>query len=550
MGSEGLFKQGWAWVQSQKQAFASLRVAAGYSRDKVVFLSHRHWPLVCRWCVAAGRLLFRLLLHWRDCAVGGLKSLFTLGSTALFVILWSCFLCLASSTSIVYVLLSLGAAAAAIHHLGFTPGLLIVGHSAILIMWIYGYYWMTAILLITAGYMFSLNRAWFLILMATVYAVYSVNSYVGLHGVFLSLNLSFISNDILNKLHQVYNCMDEAIHVEEQKESEEVMEDFFVDNEYSPPTTEDEDVASSKLYCTTPKASSLTNTDKEASSSKVVVVESTSLVEMERIMKCSGHYEVLGLLRNKSVDPKILKKEYYKKVLLVHPDKNLGIPTLASESFKKLQSAYEVLSDLTKKKKYDERLRKEESGIVDQGSSTTSQKGGVEYRSEESRRIECTKCGNSHIWICTSRSKCRARWCQDCFQYHQAKDGDGWVESGCSPVVITPRKVEIPRAFVCAESKIFDVSEWAICQGMACKPNTHGPSFHVSMVGWDRTGLRSNPSRYPWGLDAEMIVEDNEFELWLQQALASGIFSETPKRRKSWPFKINQKGMKPWRRSP
>jgi len=24
--------------------------------------------------------------------------------------------------------------------------------------------------------------------------------------------------------------------------------------------------------------------------------------------------------------------------------------------------------------------------------------------------------------------------------------------------------VEIPRAFVCAESKIFDVSEWAICQ--------------------------------------------------------------------------------------
>lgn len=24
--------------------------------------------------------------------------------------------------------------------------------------------------------------------------------------------------------------------------------------------------------------------------------------------------------------------------------------------------------------------------------------------------------------------------------------------------------MEIPRAFVCAESKIFDVSEWAICQ--------------------------------------------------------------------------------------
>lgn len=28
----------------------------------------------------------------------------------------------------------------------------------------------------------------------------------------------------------------------------------------------------------------------------------------------------------------------------------------------------------------------------------------------------------------------------------------------------SPFQVEIPRAFVCAESKIFDVSEWAICQ--------------------------------------------------------------------------------------
>ena len=37
---------------------------------------------------------------------------------------------------------------------------------------------------------------------------------------------------------------------------------------------------------------------------------------------------------------------------------------------------------------------------------------GVVYRSEESRRIQCTKCGNSHIWICTNRTKANARWCQ------------------------------------------------------------------------------------------------------------------------------------------
>ncbi|URE46546.1 heat shock protein DnaJ [Musa troglodytarum] len=341
----------------------------------------------------------------------------------------------------------------------------------------------------------------------------------------------------------ICDCTDEGTHVKEQKESKQVMEDFSVDSEDSPPTKEAEDAVYSKSFCTITKASNLSNAKKDASSSKVVIMEPTSLVEMERIMNSSNHYEVLGLLRNKSVDHNILKKEYHKK----------------------------VLSDLTKKKNYDEQLRKEEHGREYQRPSVISQQGGAEFHPEESRCIQCTKCGNSHIWICTNRSKSRARWCQDCSQYHQAKDGDGWVESGCQPVVMTLQKMEIPRAFVCAESKVFDVSEWAICQysnkgnvaglfffgrvvvklrGMTCRSNTHGPSFHVNMVALDSTGLRSNSSTYSWGLDAKLVVEDDEFELWLQEALASGIFSETPKRRKSWPFKINQKGMKPWRRSP
>ncbi|XP_074568333.1 uncharacterized protein LOC141824896 [Curcuma longa] len=551
MGSEGLFKRGWKLFHSKKQPFSRIRVAAGSTRERLLFLFERHWPLIYRLCVAAARFLLRFLSQWRECAVGGLRSVLTLGPTALFVILWSFFLCLASTTSLLYVLLSLAAASVAIHYLGFTPGLFIVGHYGILIMWIYGYFWMTAIVLITAGYMFSLNRAWFLTLLATAYSVYSVYTRVGLLGVFLSLNLSFISNDILNKLHQRYNYTDESIHIEEQKDSEPVMEDFSIDTEYSTPITEPEDVACSKSACSTPEVSTITNTQKDASPSKVVVVEASSLVEMRRIISCSNHYEVLDFPRNINIDPKILKKEYHKKVLLVHPDKNLGAGgSLACESFDKLKCAYEVLSDLTKKKNYDEQLRKEESGRVCQRSSTASQKGGVEYRSEESRRIECTKCGKSHIWICTNRNKARARWCQDCFQCHQAKDGDGWVESRRSTTIISPLKMEIPRAFVCAESKIFDVSEWASCQGMSCKPNTHGPTFHVNMVGLDRTGLRSNRSRYPWGLEAEMITKDYEFELWIQQAFASGIFSESPKRRKSWPFKINQKGIKSWRKSP
>ncbi|URE42187.1 heat shock protein DnaJ [Musa troglodytarum] len=307
-----------------------------------------------------------------------------------------------------------------------------------------------------------------------------------------------------------------------------------------PPTKEAEDAVYSKSFCTITKASNLSNAKKDASSSKVVIMEPTSLVEMERIMNSSNHYEVLGLLRNKSVDHNILKKEYHKKVLLVHPDKNMG-SSLACESFKKLQCAYEVLSDLTKKKNYDEQLRKEEHGREYQRPSVISQQEG---QSSILKNLGVLSAQSVEILIYGYAPT------EDCSQYHQAKDGDGWVESGCQPVVMTLQKMEIPRAFVCAESKVFDVSEWAICQGMTCRSNTHGPSFHVNMVALDSTGLRSNSSTYSWGLDAKLVVEDDEFELWLQEALASGIFSETPKRRKSWPFKINQKGMKPWRRSP
>ncbi|KAK1417937.1 hypothetical protein QVD17_27073 [Tagetes erecta] len=70
------------------------------------------------------------------------------------------------------------------------------------------------------------------------------------------------------------------------------------------------------------------------------------------------------------------------------------------------------------------------------------------------------------------------------------------------------------------------------------KPNTHRPSFHVNMVGLEKS-QRANSSRYPWDLDAEMTDEEEEFELWLQQALASGLFCETSKRRKSWSPKVD-----------
>lgn len=554
----GLFKQGWKWLQSKQHCYSVARTAATCFRDKIGIFIERHWPVVCCACARLGRVLHYLLIHWKDCVGRGFRSFVGLGSAALLVIMWSCFLSLTSMSCLIYVLLSMGVAGGAVQYLGHTPGLFIVGLCAILVLWMYANFWITGTLFIVGGYLFSLNHARFVVLMATIYSLYCVKVRVGWLGVIVSLNLSFLSNDLLSYVLQWCDNLSERTHFEEHKESESFAEDDFSgDCEFSVPTDEAEKLNSCKSSTTKASSSktsatpSFVNKQKECSTNHVVREEVNSPDEMKRILGSMDHYEALGFSRHKKIDAVLLKKEYRKKAMLVHPDKNMGSP-LASESFKKLQCAYEVLSDSTKKRDYDEQLRKDEYKSVSHKSPDTPRQDSPDYCSEESRRIQCTKCGNSHIWVCTNRTKTKARWCQDCCQYHQAKDGDGWVEYKGSLVFDRPQKVEIPRAFVCAESKIFDVSEWAICQGMACRPNTHRPSFHVNMVGLEKSTQRSNSSRYPWDLDAEMMDEEEEFDIWLQQALASGLFCETSKRRKSWsPFKLPQKkGKKQWQRSP
>ncbi|XP_034212146.1 uncharacterized protein LOC117624801 isoform X2 [Prunus dulcis] len=461
----GLFKQGWKWLLSHKHVYSRSRTAISGFRDEMGMFIERHWPMVCSGCTKTGRLLLLLLIYWRDCVVRGFRSFLGLGSAALLLIMWSCFLSLTSISCLIYVLLSMGAAGAAVQYLGYTPGLFIVGLFAILILWMYANFWITGTLFIVGGYLFSLNHARLVVFMAAIYAIYCVKVQVGWHGVILSINLAFFSNDALNYMLQWCDNVSESTHFEEQKQSEEVIEDDFSGEcEYSIPTEESEKVHSCKSS-SKPVTSAVIDVPKESSPSTVAKEEINSAVEMKKILDSIDHYEALGFPRHKKIDAAILKKEYRKKAMLVHPDKNMG-SALASESFKKLQCAYEVLSDSTKKRDYDEQLRKEESKTksVCQKSHGTSHQDGPDYCSEESRRIQCTKCGNSHIWVCTNRSKAKARWCQDCCQYHQAKDGDGWVEYKGSLVFNRHHKVEIPRAFVCAESKIFDVSEWAICQ--------------------------------------------------------------------------------------
>ncbi|KAI7758359.1 hypothetical protein M8C21_013720 [Ambrosia artemisiifolia] len=519
-----MFKQDWKWVLSETHCYSVVK-AVWCFKDAVAGSIGQHWPSVCRGCGMLAKVLWYSLVRWKDCFVRGSRSLFGLGTAALLVIIWSCFLSLTSMSCVLTVILCMGAAACAIHYLGHTPGVFIVGLIAILVLWMYGNFWITGTLFIVGGYLFSRKHARLVVLVATLYALHCVKVQVGWSGFLVSINLAFISNDALNCILKWCDDLSEKTQFEEPN-----FPDSFVEDEFRPeseffdstdstdepekvestdetekvkPTVEPEKVKSCEPLSKKPApTTTVINKPKESTPAAVVKTDVNAVNEMKRIIACADHYEALGLLRYKKIDAALLKKEYRKKAMLVHPDKNMGSP-LASESFKKVQCAYEVLSDSLKKRDYDEQLRKKDSKSLSHMSPSTSH--------------------------------------QDCCQYHQAKDGDGWVEYKGSLSFDRPNKVEIPRAFVCAESKIFDVSEWAICQGMGCRPNTHRPTFHVNMVGLEKPE-RSNSSRYPWDLDAKMADEDEEFEVWLKQALASGLFSETSKRRKSWgPFKLPQK---------
>ena len=64
-----------------------------------------------------------------------------------------------------------------------------------------------------------------------------------------------------------------------------------------------------------------------------------------------NYYDILGV--SKSATPDELKQAYRKLALQYHPDRNKDNPKVAEEKFKKINQAYETLSDPQRKQQYD-----------------------------------------------------------------------------------------------------------------------------------------------------------------------------------------------------
>ncbi|XXG79044.1 hypothetical protein AAC387_Pa09g0200 [Persea americana] len=523
-----------AWLERQKPLLDTLTTILSDARDYIRFKTELASPIIWRGLVHFGKLMLLLSMVWLDCSLRGLDSLLRLGTASFFTVIWCSILSVIAMIGTAKFLIMLVTAALVTILVGFTVAIFVIAIFAIVFLWMYGSFWTTGFVIFVGGVAFALSQDRLALLIATLYSTYCARNYVGWLGVVLGINLSFISSDVL--IHFLKNNLNEHranTFPEQSADSRGRPRHFYYESTHA---------SVSDDAFQTPERPVDPNPGEPSTSG--AETELTSEDEVIRLLNCSDHYSALGFLRYENIDVSSLKKEYRKKAMLVHPDKNMGNEK-AAEAFKKLQNAYEVLLDSLKRKAYDDELRREELLNCFRRFQSAYQKNGRHGpaasgfpRSEadgeephgESRRISCKKCGDFHVWFHVDRSKSRARWCQDCKDFHQAKDGDGWVEQSFQPFLFgLLQKVDGPYAYVCAESRIYNATEWFNCQGMRCPANSHKPTFHVNTsITSKHVNPKGSSSVHRGGgmptanMDEKMTEE--EFFEWLQNAVQSGLF--------------------------
>ncbi|KAL0305255.1 UNVERIFIED_CONTAM: hypothetical protein Sangu_3042000 [Sesamum angustifolium] len=524
------------WVVRLKPTFVALKSKTLKARDHVRMKIQHAQPIIFRWIVHIGNILLLLFMVWLDCALRGIDSFLRMGTTSFFSVVWCCVLSVIAMVGIAKFLLTVAVAAAVGLFLGLTLAVVLTSIVGLIFLWFYGSFWITGFIIVLGGLAFTTTHDRLALFITSAYSIYCAWNYVGWLGLVLGLNLSFISSDallfllrnIINEQRTPNSSTDQAAGVQGQPSS--------FPNE-------------SVHYSPTDTGATGTRADRSAGAPSTSGSDSemTSEDEVVRLLNCADHYAALGLSRFENIDVSVIKKEYRKK---------------AAEAFKKLQNAYEVLLDSFKRKEYDDELRREEllnyfrklqsTSHENKGhgffkSSFTRTEADSEDLLGESRRIACRKCGFFHLWVYTKKSKSRARWCQECKDFHQAKDGDGWVEQSSQPFLFgLLQQVGAPSAYVCADGKVYDATEWYICQGMRCPINTHKPTFHVnaSVVSKNGNGKATNSGQRSGGIPAPKMEEtmtEEEFLEWLQNAVQSGMFETFPGSTSESPSGFNPK---------
>ncbi|XP_058950444.2 uncharacterized protein [Pocillopora verrucosa] len=176
--------------------------------------------------------------------------------------------------------------------------------------------------------------------------------------------------------------------------------------------------------------------------------------------KDSDPYSVLGVPRDATDDD--IRKQYRKLAVLIHPDKNTH--PQADEAFKTLANAFDILSDPEKRANYDAeaawRTRAEERKERYGGHTSPEQFfADLGKKMEEMHNsLHCNVCDGKHRRYNTKRFILTARFCSRCNTRHAAKEGDLWAESSFLGYKL--------HFYACMEGEIFDVTEWAACQGI------------------------------------------------------------------------------------
>jgi len=165
-------------------------------------------------------------------------------------------------------------------------------------------------------------------------------------------------------------------------------------------------------------------------------------------------YTVLGVTPD--ANQADIKKVYRQQAILVHPDKTPHPG--ADAAFKILANAFETVGDPDKRNEYDEGLITPEQFAED--IETMMRKLYETY----SNTLPCAGCNHVHkIELC--EEKACTRYCEECRDDHPVKENDIWAETKYMGFHIS--------YFACRKGKVFNVSDWIICQGIKIVPNTH-----------------------------------------------------------------------------